>query len=71
MLTLFFIILLFVVFGKILGFAIRATWGVSKILFSVVLLPLCLVGLVIKGLIGIALPVLLVIGIISLFALCD
>ncbi len=71
MLTLFFIILLFVVFGKILGFAIRATWGVSKIVFSVVLIPLCLVGLVIKGLIGIAIPILVIVGIISLFALRD
>lgn len=69
--TLFFIILLFVVFGKILGFAIRATWGVSKIVFSVVLIPLCLVGLVIKGLIGIAIPILVIVGIISLFALRD
>ena len=71
MLTLFFIILLFVVFGKILGFAIRATWGVSKIVFSVVLIPLCFVGLVIKGLIGIAIPILVIVGIISLFALRD
>ncbi|MBQ8802524.1 MAG: hypothetical protein IJZ53_02665 [Tyzzerella sp.] len=71
MLTLIFIILMLVVFGKILGFAIRATWGISRIVFSVVLIPLFLVGLVLKGLIAIALPVLIIVGIISLFALHD
>ena len=71
MLTLIFIILMLVVFGKILGFAIRATWGISRIVFSVVLIPLFFVGLVLKGLIAIALPVLIIVGIISLFALHD
>ena len=46
MLTLLFFVLLLSIFGKILGFAIRATWGISKIVFSVVLLPLFLIGLV-------------------------
>lgn len=71
MLAFLFTVLLFMVFGKILVFAIKATWGISKIVLSVVLLPLFLVGLVLKGLIAIALPVLLVIGLISLFALRD
>ena len=68
MLTLFFTILMLVVFGKIFGFALRATWGITKIIFSIVLLPLFLVALVFMGLIWIAFPVLLVIGIVSLFA---
>ena len=29
-----FVILMFVVFGKILGFAIKATWGMTKIIVS-------------------------------------
>ncbi|MDD3219345.1 MAG: hypothetical protein PHC41_11240 [Lachnospiraceae bacterium] len=66
MLTLVFVILLFMVFGKLLIFALKAAWGISKILCTVVLLPLILVGLVIIGLVKIVLPVLLVIGIISL-----
>lgn len=69
MLNLIFTILMIVVFVKILGFAISATWGIARILFSVVLLPLCLVGLVLKGLIAIAFPVLIIIGLISVFAL--
>jgi hypothetical protein len=71
MLELLFTILMFVVFGKILWFALRATWGITKILFSVVILPFVLVFLVLQGLIFIALPVLAIIGLISLFALHD
>lgn len=71
MLKLIFIILMFLVFGKILGFAIKAAWGLSKIIVSVVLLPLFLIGLVIKGLIGIALPILVIVGIFSLIGLHD
>ena len=71
MLTFLFIVLSLVVFGKILGFAIKAAWGVSKIICSVVLLPLFLVCLVIIGLVELALPILAIIGLISLFALHD
>lgn len=71
MLTFLFFILMIVVFGKILGFAIKAAWGISKIVCSVVLFPLFLVGLVIKGLIEIALPVLLIVGIVAMFVLRD
>ena len=71
MLNLIFTVLMFIVFGKILIFAIKATWGIAKVLFTIVFLPLILVGLVLKGLVAIALPVLLVIGVISLFALHD
>lgn len=71
MLTFLFTILMFIVFGKILLFAIRATWGISRIVFSVVLLPIFLIGLVLKGLISLALPVLILIGIVSLVALHD
>ena len=71
MLTFLFFILMLAVFGKILGFAIKATWSISKIVFSVVLLPLFLVGLVLKGLLTLALPILVIIGIVSLIALHD
>lgn len=71
MLTLIFTVLMIVVFAKILMFSIRATWGIARITFSVILLPLFLVGLVLKGLIAIAFPVLIVIGLIAVFALQD
>lgn len=71
MLSFLFFILMIVVFGKILGFAIKAAWGVSKIVCSVILLPLFLVGLVIKGLFAIAFPILIVVGVLSLLVFHD
>lgn len=66
MLELIFTILMFVIFGKILFFAIKAAWGITKILFAIIFLPAILVGLVLGGLIYVAFPVLVIIGIISL-----
>lgn len=63
MFTILFGILMLIIFGKILGFAIRASWGLIKILFTIVLLPLILVGLVIAGLIYLAVPLLLIAGV--------
>lgn len=69
--TLIFIILMFIVFGKILKFAIKTTWSIAKIVVSLILLPLFLLGLVLSGLLIIALPVLVVVGIIAFVALRD
>lgn len=66
MLTLIFTILLIYVFGKLLGLSIRAAWGITRILFTLVFLPVMLILLVIGGLLYIALPILVVIGIVSL-----
>ncbi len=71
MLTIVFIILMFVVFGKILKFAVKATWSVSKMVCSVVLLPITLIGMVVKGLVEIALPILLIVGVLSFIFLRD
>mgnify|MGYP003459246246 FL=1 len=67
MLAFIFMVLLFMVFGKILVFAVKAAWGVTKIVCTVVLFPLILIGMVVGGLIKIALPVLLIVGAITLF----
>ena len=66
MLTLLFTILMLLVFGKLLVFAIKAAWGISKIVCTIVLLPILLVGLVVIGLVKISLPILLVVGILSI-----
>ena len=71
MMTFLFTFLMFIVFGKILIFAIKMTWGISRIFFSLVLLPLFLVVLVIKGLVTIALPILAIIGLFALIKLND
>ena len=56
------------IFGKLLFFGIKAAWGISKLLVTVVLLPLVLIGMVIGGLIYIAFPILIVVGIVALIS---
>lgn len=66
MLTILFFVFFIAVFGKLLSFAVKATWSMAKIAVTIILLPFILVGLVIKGLIAIAFPILIVVGIITL-----
>ena len=67
MLTLLFAICMLFVFGKLFFFGIRAAWGISKFLLTIVLLPISLIIMVVGGLLSIAFPILIVVGIISLF----
>ena len=67
MLELLFAVLMITIFGKLFIFGVKATWGITKILVTVVFLPLILIGLVVGGLISLALPMLLIIGAISMF----
>lgn len=69
MLSLLFTILLIVIFGKLLIFGVKAAWGISKLLVTVVLLPLTLIGLVIGGLLSLAFPILIVVG--SIAVICS
>lgn len=66
MFTLLFVILLVCVFGKLLSLSFKAAWGITKILFNLVLLPLVLIALVFIGLIYVAFPILIVVGIAAL-----
>ena len=66
MLTLLFIIMMLGVFGKLAGLAFGSTWGITKICFRLIFLPLILIGLVLAGFIYIAIPLLVVIGIVVL-----
>ena len=61
---LLFVILLLVIFGKLLSFALKAAWSITKILFSVVIFRLVLIMLVVAGLMYVALPVLVIAGIV-------
>ena len=65
--TVLFFILFFMIFGKLIGFAFKATWSIMKVMLYIIFLPLILVGMVFKGLVFVALPILLVVGLISLF----
>ena len=49
MFTVLFTILTFIVFGKLLIFAIKASWGLARILVTVLFLPFVMIGLVVAG----------------------
>ena len=66
MLTLLFAICMIAVFGKLAVLALKGAWGLTKIVFSLIFLPLILIGMVIKGLIVLALPILIIFGVFSL-----
>lgn len=68
MFTIVFIIFTIIIFGKLFMFALKASWGIVKILFTVLLLPVALILLAVVGLIYIALPALLLVGAISLIS---
>ena len=65
--TILFIIALISVFAKLLFFGLKATWGISKLLLTIVFLPVILVGMVAGGLIHVAFPLLIVIAVVSFF----
>ena len=66
MLTLLFVMCMFGIFGKLIGLAFKMTWGIAKVLFTLVFLPVILVGLAMGGLLVVAFPLLIVVGIVSL-----
>lgn len=67
LLTLIFMILMISVFGKLLWFAVKAAWSVTKILVTIVFLPLVLIGIAASGLLSIAFLGVLAVGAVSLF----
>lgn len=68
MLSLLFTICMIWVFGKLFIFGVKTAWGISKLLLTVVFLPLILIGMVIGGLMSIAFPILIIVGIVALVA---
>ncbi len=66
MLTIIFLLLMIVVFGKLIWLAIRAAWGITKVLFSIVFLPIVLIVLALSGLMVVALPILIIVGLAAL-----
>ena len=65
MITLF-IILMIAVFARMIGFAFRFTWGMAKVFFGLIFLPVMLIGLVVSGLVTFAIPILVIMGIVML-----
>ena len=67
MLEILFMMAMFYVFGKLFIFGLRAAWGLTKFIVTIVFLPIILIGMVLGGLIYLAFPILIVIGVISMF----
>lgn len=68
MILVLFSILLIAFIARMIRFAINATWGIFKIVMYLVFLPLILIGLAFYGLMYIALPIMLVVGLLSALA---
>ncbi len=66
MLTLLFFVMMIWVFWKLVKLSVKAAWGISKILFTLVLLPIILIVLAIAGFVYIAIPILVIVGVIAL-----
>ena len=65
MLEILFAIGMLLVFGRLFFFGIRVSWGIMRILFTIVFFPVILVGMVLGGLLYLAIPILLIVGIIT------
>lgn len=68
MLTLLFAICMIWFIGKFFIFEIRVSWGILKLLCIVVFFPVILIGMIAGGLFFLALPLLIVGGVIALAA---
>ena len=62
-----FVILMFYIFGKLFFFGLKAAWGLSKFILTIILLPITLMVMVSCGLLYFAFVLLIVVGIISFF----
>ena len=60
-------ILMFYIFGKLFFFGLKAAWGLSKFVLTIILLPITLMVMVSCGLLYFAFVLLIVVGIISFF----
>lgn len=68
MLTLIMMIMFFSVFGKLLGFAFKVGWGMLKIAAYLIFLPAIVLMLIFGGLFYVALPILIIAGIVGMAA---
>lgn len=66
MLSAIFTVLLIAFVGKLVWWAIKACWGITKILFYIVFFPVILIAAVVAGFAYIAVPVLVIAGIVAI-----
>lgn len=65
MLTIIFFVALIYVIWKLFVLGIKMTWGIARFIVTVLLLPLFLVGMMFAGMVYIAIPVLIIAGLIA------
>ena len=65
MLSLLFTICMIWFIGKFFIFGLMASWGILKLLCTVVFFPVILIGMVVGGLLYIAFPILIIGGIVA------
>ena len=68
MLTILMMIMFFAVFGRLIGFAFRFGWGMFKIAAYLIFLPAIVLMLIFGGFLYVALPILIVAGIVGMAA---
>lgn len=66
MITVCFAVCMLLVFGKMLGLAIKATWGIFKVVCTIIFLPIILIAMAVSGLLAVAFPALIIIGLVVL-----
>ena len=66
MFTILFTICIIWFIGKFFIFGLKASWGILKLLCTVVFFPVILIGMVVGGLLYIAFPLLIIGGILAL-----
>ena len=63
----FYFLFMILMFGKLFFFGLKAAWGLSKFVLTIILLPITLMVMVSCGLLYFAFVLLIVVGIISFF----
>lgn len=66
MITMLLMIATVTIMFKILVFGLKACWGIAKLLLTLIVFPVVMIGLLMFGLIYLAIPILIVAGIIAL-----
>lgn len=66
MLTIIFVCLLLSVVFKLFFFGLKAAWSITKLLVSLLLLPAVVIVLFVIGLTYVAIPVLVVVGLVTI-----
>lgn len=60
MITILFAVLLLSVVGKMIGFAFKAAWGITRVVFAIFLLPIVFIGMALAGFMYLALIILMI-----------